>query len=204
MKKTLNREEWLLAATAEFRKAWAKVGVVVPADVKMSCGFPGGGSVLKRIGECWPRSRSAAKVNQVFINPTQSDSTKVADILAHELLHAVDDCKSGHGRDFTRNSKLVGFSGGKYSHAETPEAHALIALVIARLGAYPHGILNAGGKKSSKSDGLQKYECDECGDVLYTTLKKAEVYGVPCCRGCDSPVQMVNAKRRDKKVVTTI
>lgn len=93
---TKQREAYLSKATIIFTKAWIKKGVSVPADVQVSCGFPGGGSVFKRIGECWPRARSAGKVNQVFINPTQSDTVRVLGVLGHELIHAADDCKSGH------------------------------------------------------------------------------------------------------------
>ena len=30
------------------------------------------------------------------------DDTRVLDVLAHELIHAIDDCKNGHGLPFKR------------------------------------------------------------------------------------------------------
>ena len=198
----INREQWLNRATTVFRCEWKKLGVAVPTDVQVACGFPGGGNVLRRIGECWPRKRSKAGVNQVFINPTQSASRLVLGILGHELLHAVDDCKSGHGAVFNRNSKKVGYSGGKHSLPSTIDAQRLVEVIIAKLGEYPHSALNADKKKQKKSDGLQKYECEVCADVLYTTSKKAEMFGAPCCRECGQ--SMVNAARQQKKTVTTV
>ena len=133
------REAWLVKATLKITKKWAKLGVVVPADVQLWCGFPGGGSAHLRIGACWPRSRSAKGVNQVFINPTVSDPMLALDVLGHELLHAADDCKSGHGKVFSRLSVLVGYCGGKASRAETKAAKAFIARLVKALGPYPDG-----------------------------------------------------------------
>ena len=202
MKNQNQREAYLIKATTIFRKEWKKLGVTVPTDVQVSCGFPGGGSVFKRIGECWPRSRSKAGVNQVFINPTQSASRLVLGILGHELLHAVDDCKSGHTGAFNRNSKAVGFSGGKTSLPSTIDAQRLVEVIISKLGEYPHAALDAQKPKQKKSDGLQKYECEVCEDVLYTTMKKAELFGAPCCRECGQ--SMTNAARQKQKTVTTV
>lgn len=70
------REEWLSHAAHALREGFVTHGgVAVPADVKVSCGFPGGGSATRRIGECWPRSRSAAKLNEVFISPVSPKTT---------------------------------------------------------------------------------------------------------------------------------
>ena len=36
-------------------------------------------------------------------------------VLAHELVHAIDNCKSDHGSDFLQNAKAVGFDVIKYN-----------------------------------------------------------------------------------------
>ena len=192
----INREQWLKRATTVFRREWKKLGVVVPADVQVSCGFPGGGNVLRRIGECWPRRRSTAGVNQVFISPTQGASRMVLGILGYELLHAADDCKSGHGKVFNANSLKVGYSGGRLSLPSSAESVELVTKILNKLGEYPHAALNADKRKQKLKDGLQKYECEVCADVLYSTAKKVEMFGVPCCRECG--VAMVSQKRQAK------
>ena len=90
-----------------------------------------------RLGECWPRAQSDLNVNKIVINPLVSDGTMVLGILAHELLHAADDCESKHGTQFTVMSKLIGFSGGKHSAPQSGEAKAAIAEIAASLGPYP-------------------------------------------------------------------
>lgn len=192
------REEWLNRATNLFRIHWATLGVKVPKDVQLSCGFPGGGSIRRRIGECWPRVRSAKKVNQVFISPVIDAPLAALDILGHELLHAVDDCASGHGQVFTKLSGRVGYSGGKHSKAETPAAVAHLKLMSKSLGRYPHGAVTLSAKKAKSNTGLHKFTCEEHGDTLYSTEKMVATHGVPKCRECGE--DMV-AHDRTKQVV---
>jgi hypothetical protein len=196
------REAWLNRATVILRKKWAKLDVAVPADVQLSCGFPGGGSPRRRIGECWPRSRSAHKVNQIFVSPVLGDAMTALDVLGHELLHAVDDCASMHGHVFSKNSRRVGYSGGKRSAAESPSTLKLLASINKRLGAYPHGAVVLTTKKTKASNGLHKYECPAHGDVLYSTAKQAEDRGAPTCRECGKAMTLHD--RTKKKVITTV
>jgi len=196
------REAWLTKATKMIATKWAKLGVTVPADVALSCGFPGGGSVFRRIGECWPRGRSGKGVNQIFISPVLEATKMVLDVLGHELLHAADDCKSGHGAGFTKLSVMVGYSGGKHSAATSVAAKEFIALMSVRLGAYPHGAVKLVKKEKKSSNGLHKFFCEEHGDVLYSTSKMVDVHGVPKCRECGE--EMALHDRTDKKEVKTI
>lgn len=195
------REAWLRRGVEMFTRAWQAAGIAVPADVQVSCSFPGGGSPRARIGECWPRARSAAKVNEIFINPTLDSSLEVLDVLGHELLHAVDDCKSKHGSTFTKNSKRVGYSGGKHSAAKTDAAKALLASMHAALGDYPHGRIALSVKPVKPNAGLHKFSCKlGCGDVLYSTSRNVELFGAPSCRECGEPMVAMNRQDQRRQV----
>jgi hypothetical protein len=198
----MHRELWLTKATKLLRFQWSRFGIAVPVDVKVTCGFPGGGSPRRRIGECWPRARSGAKVNEVMISPVLEAPLDVIDVLGHELLHAVDDCASGHGPAFTKNSKTVGYSGGKHSKITTPEALALAQVVLEKIGVYPHAKVQLTAKKAKDSTGLHKLECG-CGNVAYMTSKKIADFGFPVCGDCEGEMQLLS-EREKKKVVTTI
>lgn len=195
------REAWLHAATVEIAQHWAKQSVTVPADVHVSCGVPGGGSPRKRIGECWPRSRSKGNVNEVFINPVLSKSLEVLDVLGHELIHAVDDCQSGHGKMFTKISKTVGYTGGKHSAAKA-EMVAFFTTLVAQLGEYPHAATILKTKSQKENTGLHKFACPEHGDVLYSTAKMVSEYGMPRCRHCGE--EMLPHDRQVKKIIQTV
>ena len=203
------REEWLQHAVTRFIVAWGKQGVAVPSDVQVACGFPGGGSAHKRIGECWPRARSLAKVNQVFINPTLDHPLQVLDVLGHELLHAADDCQSGHGKAFTALSKRVGYSGGKRSAAQSDDVKRLLTVIAGELGPYPHREVILVKKQRKASDGLHKFMCSveddpevDTPDVLYSTAKMVEEHGAPVCRCHGEPMRPV--ERGEKKIIQTV
>jgi hypothetical protein len=197
-----HREQWLTQATNMIRSSWEPLGVAVPMDVKLTCGFPGGGSPQRRIGECWPRSRSGANVNEVMISPVLADSMIVLDVLGHELIHAADNCASGHGAAFTKASKTVGYSGGKHSKIDSMRGLELVQAIVARLGAYPHAKVELTAKKRNASHGLHKLECG-CGNVSYMTAKKVEDFGFPVCGAC-SEFMVIASERDTKKVVETI
>jgi len=194
------REQWLQRAAKALAARFAASGVKVPDDYKVTCGFPGGGSPKKRIGECWPRSRSLAGVNEVFLNPTLESPVQVIDVLGHELLHVADDCKSGHGKEFTRNSVAVSYTGGKTSRA-AGDTLLFIQKLAVELGPYPHRSLVLAEKVKKESNGLHGCECG-CGNKVYATAKKLEDYGFPVCPSCGE--EMFPGDRADKKVVQTV
>jgi hypothetical protein len=196
------REEWLQHAITAFVVEWSKVGVAVPSDVRVSCSFPGGGAANKRIGECWPRARSLGKVNEVFINPVLENALVVLDVLGHELLHAVDDCKSGHKGAFNALSKMVGYSGGKHSSAATDEAKRFLTALAGKLGPYPHSSVILTAKKTAENKGVHKFHCPEHGHILYSTAKQVDEFGAPKCNVCGE--DMILQDRQKKNVKETI
>jgi hypothetical protein len=155
----MNREQWLMTAT-DLLRPWfeRKAGVEIPADVKVSCSFPGGGSAMKRIGECWPRSRSKAGLNEIFVSPKLDDKTQVLAVLAHELVHAVDNCQHGHKREFGKIARAVGLVGRLTSTTAGPDLVAFIEAM--ELPQYPHqGVLLGKNAKSERSGARVKLTC---------------------------------------------
>jgi hypothetical protein len=185
MSKSVTREQWLSIALHKHvaSRLRIKAGVDVPADCKVSIGFPGGGSARKRIGECWPRARSSKGVNEIFINPSIADSpAKMLDVLVHEAIHAADDCASGHKGFFARVARAVGLEGKLTATHAGPQLADWIASTIDALPTIEHSKLNLDGRKK-QSTRMLKVVCGECGYTLRTTQKWVEV-GLPtCCCG---------------------
>lgn len=165
---TTTREAWLLAATDRLRDGiFAAANITVPA-VKVSCSWPGGGSARKRIGECWPKAYSAAKINEVFISPLLGDAVKALDVLVHELVHAADDCASGHKAAFVKNARAVGLEGKPTATVAGAALREKLVALADALGPYPHATLNLSGRKKQTTR-MIKVECDDCGGVYRTT-----------------------------------
>lgn len=181
------REEWLQSAAAHLaERVFAPAGYPAPVDVKVSCSWPGGGSARKRLGECWPRAYSAAKVNEIFISPTIADPIAALDILAHELVHSLDDCVSGHKKAFVEAARAIGLEGKPTATHAGPQLVEKLRRIVEHLGAYPHATVSLAGRKK-QSTRMIKVECGDCGGVFRTTQKWIdEAEHDLCCPFCRS------------------
>ncbi|WDS51688.1 SprT-like protease [Microbacterium phage Barnstormer] len=177
------REEWLVAAIEALRPLFAEAGAELPT-VRVSVGWPGGnGRKNSVIGQCWGSAASADKVAQVFISPVLDDAVKVLDVLTHELVHAVDDCQSGHKGPFAKLAKALGLEGKMTATVAGEELKAKLEDIAADLGDYPHAALaKAQGAEGPKKQGTRmlKLECPADGYIVRTTAKWLEL-GVPTC-----------------------
>jgi hypothetical protein len=174
MQQYKTREEWLQAAYTALQGAvFAPAGVTVPDDGRVSCSWPGGGSPAKRIGECWSRSASTRKVNEIFISPGLALEQAVLDVLTHEMVHAADDCRSGHKGPFVKAARAVGLEGKPTATRAGPALAAKLQDVARSLGAYPHGALSTSKRKKDTCRQL-KFSCTECGAIWRMTQIWAE------------------------------
>jgi hypothetical protein len=180
------REEWLVAAVAGLTPLFEAVGETVPA-VRVSVGWPGGrGKKNSVIGQCWATSQSADRIAQVFISPVLDDASRVLDVLAHELVHAVDDCKSGHKAGFAKIAKGIGLTGKMTATVAGDDLKVTLDALAEDLGAYPHSALNSGaeGADGPKKQGTRmlKAECAAgSGYKVRMTRQWIDEVGAPIC-----------------------
>ena len=184
MKKDLTREQWLNSATELLNdKVFQPMGFDIPKDVKVSCGWPSSGGTGSRqttIGQCFSRAASSNNVNEIFISPKLSDALKVLDVLAHELIHAIDDCKSGHKGAFRTMAKAIGLEGKMTATTASPELIERLNAISEFLGEYPHGELTANGKKQGTR--MKKIACDSC-DFAFRASQK-QIDAIDFGKGC--------------------
>lgn len=188
---TSTREAWLLAAVDAMRPLYAAVDVQLP-EVRVSVGWPGGrGRRNLAIGECWPTGLAADGTAQLFISPVLDDAEEVLGTLAHELIHAWDDCKSGHKGAFAKVAKGIGLTGKMTATVPGPELAVKLKEIAAKLGAYPHAKLSdevSGRKKQSTR--MIKVVCPDSGYTLRTTRKWLDEVGVPYCPCCKKEMEI--------------
>lgn len=176
------REAWLEAAIDQFRPLFASpaVGAPLPDVVKVTCGWA---TKTKAIGQAFPRAASAAGVNEVFISPKLDDAARVLDVLAHELVHVSDDCRSGHKGHFARVARALDMEGPLTATTAGPVLKATCEEIVRRIGAYPHAKLDFSQVKKQTTRML-KHECLEdrggCGAV-WRMAAKWHVLACPCC-----------------------
>lgn len=183
----MTREDYLNKGVSKLSPLFKAQGYDLP-EVRVSCSWPGGGSARKRIGECWAQKASAAGVNEIFISPTVDDSIKALDILAHELIHAIDDCEHGHRKEFTRIMRAIGLEGKPTATVAGERLHGELVEIAATLGEYPHKKLTPNGPKQ-KSRQL-KASCNDCGAVW--RMSAQWLVQVTVCPVCQSESISIN------------
>jgi hypothetical protein len=178
---TLNRETWYIQAISALHPLFKEQGYNIPL-VKVSVGFPGGGSARKRIGEHWSPESSDDKLGSIFISPILSDSVEVLAVLVHELVHAVVGNKAGHGPAFKACAVKVGLIGKMRSTDAGDELKARLNALLVGIGPYPHGRLNlrAGPNKKQKTR-MIKQECPGCSYVVRSSMMWIKNFGPVTC-----------------------
>lgn len=185
---SITREEYLEKATNIINKLiFNPVGYDVPSDVRVSCSWAGGGANnTKTLGQCWPRGLSNAGVNEIFISPMIEDSVRALDVLVHELIHAIDDCKHGHRKEFTTIMRAVGLEGKPTATHAGDVLRMQLSTIVEKIGPYPHAALNYEGRKGKQKNRHNKCSCSGCGATWRMSAKWQELVKVcPVCTGTD-------------------
>jgi hypothetical protein len=183
MKKSkLSRENYLIQATDILRKSLFKPkGYKVPkVELSISWATHGNNSrntgKAKVLGQCFNRASSDKGINQVIITPNLDGTTikgtlQILGVLVHELVHAVDDCISGHGKAFKDCATAVGLTGPMRSTGESEELKEYLkSNIIKVLGKFPHAQVSLSKKKKQSVRNI-KVSCDSC-DFSFRTSKK--------------------------------
>ena len=176
---TMLREEWLMRAVVHLEPIFQKGGYQIP-PVKVSIGFPSTGAKGRHLGQCWGSKASEDGINQIFIAPNQADPVEVLDTLTHELVHAVDDCKSGHGEGFKKIATDVGLVGPMRSAGAGEHLKQDLIRIAKALGRFPHArllIARGASRAGIKRPGAK---CAKCGYEV-VMLKKYHDLGPPIC-----------------------
>jgi hypothetical protein len=188
------REEWLIAAVAALTPLFEAIDQTVPA-VRVSVGWPGGnGRKNAVIGQCWATAASADNVAQLFISPVLDDAVRVLDVLAHEMIHAIDDCQSGHKGNFAKIAKALGLTGKMTATVAGDELKERLEAIAFDLGLYPHAALanpgaGADGPKKQTTR-MMKAECPEgSGYKVRLTRQWIAEYGAPICPHCGEQME---------------
>lgn len=196
----VTREAWLEAAIDALRPRFAEIGLPLPDKIHISVGFGYGARRESPtiLGQCWAQRASEDGVNHLFVSPEVNDTARILDILIHELIHAGDDCQSGHKGRFAEAAVRLGLEGKMTATRASVTLAAELLCIAETLGAYPHGALHpavqtvpvdptgkpvpgrihSGPRKQSSR--MLKVACPCCGYTVRTTTKWLEV-GLPRC-----------------------
>ena len=186
------REAWLQDAVQALAPLFAEIDVELP-PVHVSVGWPsrgGTGSKKKVIGQCWKTSVSGDGVSQIFISPvlggteSNEDMIKLLGVLIHELIHAADDCESGHKGAFGVMARAIGLEGKLTATTVGEELAGKLAPILTDLGPFPHAALNPfemEQQRPKQTTRMLKIVCPADGYTARTTRKWLDELGAPKC-----------------------
>lgn len=180
------RESWLVALADAMRPILASHELVVPVTLRVSCSWPIRGGMARNagsrtIGQCFDPACSADHTSEVFVSPVLADPLRVADVLAHELVHAALP-GAKHGPKFARAAKLIGLEGKPTATVAGPAFLEWCGPIVESLGPYPHAVVDAlAARGRPQGTRMLKVTCGECGYVARTTRKWIEQAGAPLC-----------------------
>jgi hypothetical protein len=144
----LTREAWLHRAIAALRPRFAEIGLPVPERLHVSVGFGLGRARAESrniLGQCWATFTSRDRVNHIFISPMEDDPVAMLATLVHELIHAADDCQSGHRGAFATAARQLGLTGKMTATVAGAELAAELIVLAEALGEFPHAALVPAG-----------------------------------------------------------
>ena len=173
-----NREEWLQKAVGEVSLLFKPLGLRVP-DVQISMGFTGCGKNTNSIGECWPRQAAQDNSNHIFISPVLETPFEVLEVVTHELVHAIDDCKHKHGKEFKKIALDVGLEGPMRSTNAGAGLGVELEEIAKKLGKFPHKKLKLPTKRIVMRE-RPSGKCPKC-EYRVPMLKLYLQFGAPLC-----------------------
>lgn len=188
------REQWLESAVLALRPLFTEIGVDLPT-VRVSVGWPSKGGTRSKgkvIGQCWKSTVATDGVPQLFVSPilggseSSDDMIQMLGVLAHELIHAWDDCESGHKGAFAKTAKALGLTGKMTATTVGPDLEPRLGEILVDLGPYPHAALRfeeleVVGEKKQGTRMLKLTAEGCCGFLVRTTAKWLDQEGFPRC-----------------------
>lgn len=201
MKKEIKfREEYLNRLAVELNnRLFVRKGFPIDlTKLKISCGFPSTGGTRskgKTIGQCFATSGNG--FNEVFIHPEIDNPISAGGVLVHELIHAVDDCKNGHGKVFRDIALLMGLEGKMTATTIGKDLEELLEKITNELGVYPHKSLKVETKKQSTR--MIKLICGvphvelKTGFYILRVSRASADFGIPSCP-CGNKMEIAPSK----------
>lgn len=189
------REHWLELAVLKLRPLFDEIDAPLPR-VRVSVGWPSRGGVgakRKVIGQCWKTTVAGDNVSQIFISPVLGGGDRdtkrglaieMLGVLIHELVHAVDDCESGHKGAFAKMARALGLEGKMTATTVSGRLAEQLGPILDELGEYPHAALNPfemEKQRPKQGTRMLKLECPNDGYVARTTRKWLDDLGAPKC-----------------------
>lgn len=188
------REAWLVEMSTRLAPLFEAHGYPLPR-LRIACGFPSkrpnNGTRNQAIGQCWSHRSSADGTVELMVSPVLSSPMRVADVLAHELVHAAVGVECGHKGPFKMLARAIGLEGKLTATIAGEAFKRTVQPMLDAVGPYPHAPLDARGDSSGpkkQSTRMLKVACPDCGYTVRLSRTWLE-QGAPLCPVHEIPME---------------
>jgi len=186
----MNRETWLLKGVEELKKSvFQPVGLKVP-KVNVSVSLMSTGIRKQKnatIGENYHTRCSSAGNHEIFMSPLyfdRSNSARVLDVLAHELIHAIDNNEHGHGKVFRDMALKIGLKSPMRATTANKELREKCEKIVKKIGEFPHDKMIIDKNRKKQGTRMKKISCLGCGFSYRTSQKNIDMMTNNICNSC--------------------
>jgi hypothetical protein len=179
---SVDRMAWLEAGKDFLaERIFNPAGYSVPENIRISFGWPRRSQ--NAIGQCWGAESSRDGQYEIFVTPAldRTDSARILDILAHEMVHAVVGLECSHKGAFRTCAHAIGLEGKMTATVAGATLKKTLDAYVAGVGPCPHGALSAMTKAGKQGTRLLKAVCPTCGYTVRITKKWVNEAGAPYC-----------------------
>jgi hypothetical protein len=131
------RNLWLGQAVTDLRPVFSSAGLRLPPQVLVTTGKTLPTPTGPATGLCYPSSGRPDRRPLIVINEDLKEPVAMLSTLTHELIHAADDCASGHGKWFAGWAATLGLSGDPTATYAGPSLRHRLECMAHGLGPYP-------------------------------------------------------------------
>lgn len=204
--------QWFEKATQELSdKVFRPIGRKVPKNIRINVSEMRTANKTHghtTLGRCYPTHYTAGKTTpkkevvniiQMNIATTGKDnSVDVLDTLAHELIHAIDDNKSGHkrGGEFDKMARAIGLEGKLTSTYAGEELKGRLNGIIKTIGKFPLKEVNLEGLRRDTNRNLKVVchdtdnDCDHGFNTNRYRIEQMTSRTCLCCGKGDYHIQL--------------
>lgn len=166
------REEWAILVIQRLFVTLLPLGITWPPthdrrEVRVALTQMG----ATTLGNCHPASKSTdGRTNNINLSTDQGEPLELVHTLLHELLHAFDNCMSGHRGRWKRWADQIGIQ--RAGHTRGPIAERLVQDALRSVGTPAAHVQTVVTRRNSNSQ--VRFSCSECSGYVHMPAKLAE------------------------------
>ena len=182
----ITREQWLMKLAKRMEMLLFKPAGARFDKYRITCGWPSTRALSaknRRIGECWVGAASEDGAREIVISMAVDNEMEVAQILAHEMVHASAGMPAGHGKEFRKLALAIGLEGKMTATTAGQKFKDIMGPALLKLGAYPHAKLNGqlSGRKKQGTRMIKLVCREDSGYTVRMTRTWITTLGAAVC-----------------------